>query len=121
MNLGYWGLSWLMGQCGGMTEDKRAGGAQGFRDQGSPIGGVCVHPECSQDIWEGMCMSLVMAFSSLRPPQGLCRCDSLGVFLLGSPSSTDTCQGGPVCCTMSHVFCQACTSAYEYRSSECSL
>lgn len=109
-----------MGQCGGLTEDKRAGGAQGFRDKGFPIGGVCVQPERSLDIWEGACVPSDGTFL-LTPLQGLCRCDSLGVFLLGSPSSTDTCQGGSVCCTMSHVFCQACTSAYEYCSSECPL
>lgn len=65
MDLGCWGLSSLMGQRGGVTEDKRAGGAQDFRGKGCPIGGVCVQLECSLDIWEGVCVSLVLVLSSL--------------------------------------------------------
>lgn len=54
--LGMLGPELADGSMWGVTEDKRAGGDQVFRDKGSPIGGVCVQPQCSQDIWERVCV-----------------------------------------------------------------
>lgn len=49
----------------------------------------------------GVYVSLVLVLSSLML-QGLCRCDSLGVFLLGFSSSGDTCPEGSV--VLCHMF-----------------
>lgn len=69
-----------MGQRGGMTEDKRAGVAQVFRDKVSPVGGAWV---LLGHLGGSVCVPSDGIFLSMT--HGLCWCDPLRVFLLGSP------------------------------------